>query len=374
MIKKINLVFFCPNLGGGGAEMHLARLLSNLDQGKFELHLIVSRAGGSYLSLLPEQVQIHIICDGKIGSGILGMYKTIKPLSEKLTFLNPDIFVSVMDHSNMMAYYAHKKARSSAKLIFCVQTPILQSLKFNWKPFNQILSWMMPFIYPRADKIISLSIGVKSDLISLSRKLKDNTVVINNIGIDQFKKVEDDPVQKEGVKSIVICGRLIKLKGFDDALRCFKKVSEVIAAELYVIGDGPEKQNLLELSEQLNIKDKVQWLGFVSHPEVIMSHADAFLLCSHYEGFGNVIIEAMSVGLPVVSTDCPYGPGEIIDDNISGVLVPVGDFQRMAKEVVKILSDRKLSEKLIQNAYERVGDFSKERITQQYERLFEKLV
>lgn len=370
MSNKIKIAFFCPNLGGGGAEMHLARLLTHLSNEKFELDLILSRSGGDYLAFLPDYVKVHLLNGGKIPSGVIGMFQTIRPLSKKIKDLQPDLLFSIMDHSNIIAYYAHRLSKSKAKLIFSVQTPILQSLKFTWKPFNQIIRCMMPFIYPNADKIISLSEGVKHDLIKINKKLQSNTVVINNIGIERSSGIESKLPSDSYTKKIVVCGRLLKLKGFHDVIEALPMVLKQVQVELYILGDGPERDNLLQLAKSLAIDDNIKFLGFQRNPGQFMGQSDLFVLSSYYEGFGNVIIEAMALGLPVIATDCPYGPGEIITDGKNGLLVPVGSPRELANAIIKVLTNAKLQLSLSKSGKESVDKYSGSIIASQYEKCF----
>ncbi len=367
MSSKFKIAFFCPNLGGGGAEMHLTRLINHLDSESFEVHLINSRPGGDYLQFLHESVKIHFLSDGRIGSGVLDMFKIINPLAKVLKELKPMVFVSVMDHSNLMAHYAHKKARSKAKLVFCVQTPILQSLKFAWKPFNQIVRWMIPLTYTKADKIISLSEGVKADLIRMNHKLAKNIIVINNIGIEKTSILQKGKFQNSKIKKIIVCGRLIKLKGFHDVIAALPKILKYITVELLILGDGPEKNKLEQQSKSLGVDKNVKFLGFQNNPEEFISQADLFVLSSYYEGFGNVIIEAMSLGVPVVATDCPYGPGEIISDGENGLLVPVGSPGILADEILKVLNNADLAQRLSIAGEKSSKKYSGAAIAKQYE-------
>jgi glycosyltransferase involved in cell wall biosynthesis len=172
---------------------------------------------------------------------------------------------------------------------------------------------------------------------------------------------------------VVAFGRLISRKGFDDLLKAFRIVRDKMKSRLIIIGDGEEHNNLQNLSYSLSLEDDVTLTGYLDNPYEILSSADVFVLSSRWEGFGNVIIEAMACGVPVISTDCPYGPNEIITHGVNGLLVPVGDVQAMAEAIVTLLRDRALRTSLAEAGRKRAQDFSVDKMVAEYEKVFERV-
>jgi glycosyltransferase involved in cell wall biosynthesis len=144
--------------------------------------------------------------------------------------------------------------------------------------------------------------------------------------------------------------------------------------KLVILGEGPDRSRLEKLVVGLGLCDDVALPGFDENPYSAMRHATAFVLSSLYEGFGNVLVEALAVGTPVVSTRCPVGPDEIITDGVTGLLVPPADDEALAQSILRILDDSELRRKLSANGPARAADFGLERSVAQYESAFERLL
>ena len=132
-------------------------------------------------------------------------------------------------------------------------------------------------------------------------------------------------------------GRLEQQKDFPTLIHAFAKVRQMQTAKLVILGSGREEKKLLSLVDELKLNEDVAMLGFVDNPYAYMAKSAVFVLSSAWEGFGNVIVEAMAVGTPVVSTNCPNGPEEILDNGKYGELVSVGDSQAMAEAILRVL-------------------------------------
>jgi glycosyltransferase involved in cell wall biosynthesis len=138
---------------------------------------------------------------------------------------------------------------------------------------------------------------------------------------------------------ILAVGRLTKAKDYPTLFRAFSLVRQVRPAKLLVLGEGEERSNLERLAIELGIQNDVSMSGFVDNPFAFMAKASVFVLSSAWEGFGNVLVEALACGCPVVATDCPSGPREILDNGRYGRLVPVGDHEALAKAILETLDN-----------------------------------
>jgi glycosyltransferase involved in cell wall biosynthesis len=173
---------------------------------------------------------------------------------------------------------------------------------------------------------------------------------------------------------LVACGRLAEQKGFPyliDAMSLVRK--EIPAATLWILGEGPDRRALQEQIDNSSLGNAVRLLGFRDNPYSFMAAADLFVLSSIFEGFGNVIVEAMASGTAVVSTDCPYGPSEIITDGINGLLVPPRDHQALAEAILRVLRSNDLRARLEHAGRQRSKDFSALAIADDYARVFDSL-
>jgi glycosyltransferase involved in cell wall biosynthesis len=169
---------------------------------------------------------------------------------------------------------------------------------------------------------------------------------------------------------LVAVGRLHHQKGFDVLIRAFAQVRRRIPCKLLILGEGILEQELQRLIESLGLTEDAQLAGFQENPYNYMAHAAAFVLSSRYEGFGNVLVEALALGTPVVSTRCPVGPEEILEEGKTGILVPPEDELALAEAILRVLQDRELSATLSSNGPARAEAYSLTRITARYETLF----
>jgi glycosyltransferase involved in cell wall biosynthesis len=230
-------------------------------------------------------------------------------------------------------------------------------------------------LYRRADQIVALSQGVADDLVRLDPALTSRTVVIHNACVDErVRAASARPVARDGVpagrKLIVACGRLHRQKGFEHLLRAMAELRGRVPSHLWILGEGPERAALEGLARTLGIERDVTFLGFREDPYRFMAAGDVFVLSSLYEGFGNVVVEAMACGLPVVSTDCPHGPSEIITEGVNGLLVPPTDPAALAQALERVLRDDALRARLAEGSRQRARDFEAEAIAARYAEVF----
>ncbi len=370
MNKVHKILFFTSSLGGGGAEMHLLRLLNHFDYQKFKISLALVRSGGSYESKLTNQVEVHYLPTGKINSSTLRMLRAIIPLRRLIQQQKPDIICSVMDHANLAAILARQKMENSPKLILCVQNQPLKQ--------HQWLLHLMKTLYSKADGVIALSQGVADDLNKLIPSIRQKITVIYNAGFeDQIISLAKEPLPDNFQKTdplIVACGRLTEQKGFSYLIEAFSQLRHQIPAQLWIIGEGKLKSKLERQIRDLNLEDHVKLLGFQDNPYKYMASGDVFILSSLFEGFGNVIVEAMACETAVISTKCPSGPDEIIDHGINGFLVPVGNSEELAKSTIDLLKNSELRQKISFEGHNRANNFHAQVIANNYEKYFLKLI
>jgi glycosyltransferase involved in cell wall biosynthesis len=179
---------------------------------------------------------------------------------------------------------------------------------------------------------------------------------------------------KKKENSIVAVGRLHTVKGFDRLLKIWAKtVEEHPYWKLYLVGDGEEKQSLLDLTEKLGISESVVFTGALSHEEVLdtMKKSSVYVMTSYSEGFPFVLIEAMSCGLPIVAFDVRVGPRAIIKDGENGILVKDDNFEAFNTALCQLIDDEKLRLDYGNSALERANDFTEEKIVQKWISIFE---
>jgi glycosyltransferase involved in cell wall biosynthesis len=368
-------MFYCPFLGRGGAEKHFTRLAASFNSTDYEKIMVVSKSGGEYEEILNGKNVRLISLDIKSSSSLLTLIWSIFPLVKLINREKPDVFLSVMDMVNAIVSIVKKLSRPRFKVVYLVQASLKNAIAFQKSNLKSFLNRIMPGIYANADGVIVLSEGVRQEIIGRLPPEKTRHIhTIHNIGITE----ENIIVSQSGLRnkhSIVCCGRLVKLKGFDVLIRSMVEVRQKFpSVHLSIVGDGPERQNLEKLVQDLSLQNNVKFVGFVKAPEQYFLSSEIFALTSFLEGFGNVIVEAMVSGAAVIATDCPHGPKEIIQHGINGLLVPVNNIEALSKAIIQMLENPELLRKLATAGMNRSKDFLPEVIAKQFEAKIEEVL
>src|ERR1043166_6358753 len=372
--RKLHVLFFTSKLGGGGAEKHMLRLVNHLDRDKFRVSLALVKPGGGFEAACAGDVTKHYLNRSSKGSSTIGMLRSIRPLRRVIEQERPDVVVSVIDLANIANVLAVRGVATPPKVVLGVQTPPSIAYGQSWHPVSNLILRLMPKLYPRADRIVALSNGVAADLVSLASGAPESINVIHNAGVeaDVLEKLQGKLAADELPDSrlIVACGRLKALKGFDYLIDALVEVRKTLPASLWIVGEGEERAALEKKVRRLGLENFVRLLCLQDNPFKYMAAADVFVLSSLFEGFGNVIVEAMACGVPVVATACPYGPQEIISDGHNGILVPPADARALANGILRVLNDGAVSRKLAIAGKERSNDFNAQTIANAYGNLF----
>ena len=225
--------------------------------------------------------------------------------------------------------------------------------------------------YPYADAVVGVSQGVVAELARIPNLTHDRIHTVYNpiVSPDLDRKgleLAGHPWIDNPLCPVVLAiGRLKKVKDFPTLLTAFARLVAQRPVRLIVLGQGRLRPSLLSMAQRIGIAEHVDFPGFVENPYAFLSKANLFVLSSRYESLSNVLIEALACGCPVVSTDCPYGPREILEDGRLGPLVPVGDADALAAAMARTLDDPPRSDVLRMRA----GFFSIERAVDRYEQL-----
>ena len=225
--------------------------------------------------------------------------------------------------------------------------------------------------YPYADAVVGISLGVSSELAGICGVPHSRIHTIYNPAVpDNLPlKVREGPdhpwCRESGPPLIVSIGRLHRQKDFPTLLTAFARFLEHRPARLLVLGKGPQLSELSKLAGELGISRHVDFPGFVDNPYAFLARARLFVQSSRHEGFGNVLVEAMACGCPVVATDCPSGPSEILENGRWGQLVPVGDPAALAEAMARAMDAPPRRDAL----RDRASFFSVDRAVSRYEEL-----
>lgn len=339
-IQCNRLAFYLPSLAGGGAQrvfLHLAK--GFVDRG-YEVHLVLARAEGPYLPQIPKEVRVVDLRAPRVLASLLGLVRYLR--REK-----PFAMLSALDHANAVAIAARSIARVPTRIIVTVHsTPSQVVANARTLPARLLPLWTRP-IYRRASAVVGVSQGVANELVHYIGVPEQKVQVVYNpiITPDLFRKAQeplDHPWFREGEPPVVLgVGRLTKPKDFPTLIRAFALVRRQRPTRLMILGEGEERPALESLVRELGLEADVALPGFVQNPYAYMKRAGVFVLSSRWEGLPTVLIEALALGTPVVATNCPSGPAEVLKGGQIGALVEVGDVGALAG-AIHLAIDKKL--------------------------------
>lgn len=295
---------------------------------------------------------------------------SLLPLAHYFKRRFPIAVIPVYDFLEPVVILALKLSRIRARLIFTMRnaTTFLQDLS---NPKRTVVEKLFSLTLRRADILVAVSHGVAQDWARYFGIDRSRIIVIYNpVDTQRIQSLSQVPIKKLEIAKfletrepiIIAVGRLEPQKDFSTLLKAIAKVREQISCRLLLLGEGSERTKLEKTVNELKLREAVSMPGFVQNPYPYMAKASMLVLSSRYEGFPNVILEALSLGLPVVSTDCPHGPAEILENGRYGTLVPVGDVNAMAEAILETLT--KPHNKLSLQA--RAREFSPEKIASEY--------
>ena len=330
-----HIAIFVPSMRGGGAERVMLTLANKFAERGHRVDLVLAKAEGPYLPDMSDKVRL-------VDLNVPRVLRSLWPLMRYLRRERPDAMLSALNYANVIAILAWKLARVPTRLVVSEHTAVSRPLKGRT---ISITRHLMKRLYPIADKVVCVSGEIEKNMQRLIGVPPDKTVTIYNpVDIVKIEKIMQEPVSHPWVLSrtapvILAAGRLTEAKDYPTLLRAFKHLRDRRTARLIILGQGEEESRLKALSEELGISGDVDFAGFHDNPFAWMARCDVYVMSSAWEGFGNVLVEAMCTGVAVVSTDCNSGPREILEGGRWGRLVPVGDADALAQAMADALND-----------------------------------
>ena len=333
------VAFYTHALYNGGIERALFNLAASFVSRNVRVDFVVDKTAWTpFTDQLPEGVRLVDLGATHIGQ------RPIR-LARYLRRERPRAILSANHFSNEVAVFAAWWAGIGTRVMVTEHTT--QSVELRSLPTLHPRRLLLPAIakaaYRRADAVVAVSKGVAQDVESLFGLPSGRVRTIYNAVItpDVVRRSHEPllhPWFAPGQPPVVLgIGRLELQKDFASLIRAFGEVRAAMDARLVLLGEGSRRAELAALTGQLGLESDVKLDGFVTNPYPYLRQAKVFVLSSAWEGLGNVLIEALACGTPVVSTDCPSGPAEILDGGRFGTLVPVGDAQRLATAILAVL-------------------------------------
>jgi glycosyltransferase involved in cell wall biosynthesis len=329
----MKIAVFLPDLCPGGAErMHL-HMAEHWLRSNIQTEFVLSQQQGELLNLVPRDATV-------VNLGATRVRSAIRPLARYLRDSRPQALLAAMWPLTAVSPLAARIAGFRGRVVISEHAPQSMSYAERGKFQNILMCASMGALYPCADARVAVSEGVANDMARLSgMDCGEITVIHNPAAVGRVVGRSDCKLPSIcGAGPLVLSvGTLKPVKRHDLLIRAFARM-EVPSARLCILGEGQERERLEALVRELGMCERVLLRGFEAVTAPWYAHADLFVLSSDHEGFGNVIVEALEQGTPVVSTDCPFGPREILENGKFGTLVPVGDVDALAKAMEDALS------------------------------------
>lgn len=361
--KSVALVM--PSFQGGGVERIVVRTALELIKQGFNVEIVVASDRGPFRKSVPDHVSV-VNLNVPLGSGRLIL--AVWPLARYLRNRHPSVLWSSMTEMNIVSLVAKLVAGVDGWLIVSEHNTL--SVRVNNRLRRRILALLARLLYPRADRIHAVSKGVANDLASVTGLDRTQVKVIGNpVVTPEILREAAEPLTHpwfatSDVPVVLAVGRLVPAKDFGSLIMAFSEVVRQCRARLVILGEGPERRRLEGLVRSLKLEQVVEMPGFVLNPYRYMTRATVFVLSSRWEGLPTVLIEAMALGIPVVATDCPSGPAEILEGGRWGKLVPVGSVTMLASGILQVLRER--APERIEGARERASQFGVQAVVERY--------
>jgi glycosyltransferase involved in cell wall biosynthesis len=332
------LAIFAPSMAGGGAERVALKLAEGFVDRGFEVDLVLSAAEGPRMTEVRDDVRVVDLDARRV-------LTSLPALARYLAKERPLALASHLNHANVVALVAAKLARYRGRVVVVEHNTLSEAARNGKSRRDRMMPHIVRRAYRRADYVVGVSGGVVQDLARFTslpaEKLK---VVLNPVVTpdltERAKEPIDHPWFTNGSQVFVAVGRLRPQKDFRTLLQAFSRVRAKRPARLLILGEGPERSELEALARELGVAKDVLLPGSVENPYAYLSRAVAFVLSSRWEGLPTVLIEALACGVPVIATDCPSGPREILADGRYGMLVGVNAVEDIAAAMEDALDGR----------------------------------
>ena len=319
-----------PSLAGGGAQRIFVDLARGLLDRSFDVDVVVVRDEGELRDSVPPGAEVVVLGGGRVSGAV-------PELARYLRTRRPDVVVPAIFHMSLCTLLAARVVRPRVPVVVTHHNQLTLYARHGAHAKDRVVPWLVRAGYPFADRVVAVSEGVADDLASVTRLRRSAIdVVYNPVDADRVRAAAQAPVEHPWLAGkthpvLVAAGRLTTQKDFATLLRAVALLD--VDVRLVVLGAGELRPELERLARHLGVADRVDFPGFAPNPYPSYRAADAFVLSSRWEGLPTVLVEALVLGVPVVATDCPSGPAEILAGGRWGRLVPPGDPAAMAEAI-----------------------------------------
>jgi glycosyltransferase involved in cell wall biosynthesis len=335
-LKKLSI--YLPSLRGGGAERAMVTLANGFAARGHRVDLVLAKAEGPYLVDVAAAVRV---IDLKAG----GVFKSLPGLVCYLRRKRPDAMLSAMSHANVIALIARRLARVPTRLVVSERAS-LAGVRDHYKGLgHRLIRGLMRLTYPSADAVTVVARAMADDVavglgVERSRIHAIYNPVVTPALVHAALETPGHSWFSDGGPPVILSvGRLSAEKDFPTLIKAFATLCKQRPARLIILGEGEDRSLLEKQVQELGLEADVALPGFAANPYAYMRQAGLFVLSSRFEGLPGVLIQAMACGTPVVSTNCPTGPDEILENGRWGRLVPVGDVTALTVAMVETMAE-----------------------------------
>lgn len=357
-----------PSLNGGGAERAAVTVLNALEPSRYTKSLYLFRREGPYLRDVADDVELVAApSDGRIAR--------VRRLADFLRAWRPDVVVAFLSYFS--TYLAMRLAGSRARFVINQQTPLsafLTDRDYAWRsPLRRrTFEAVARYVYPRADAVVATSRGVGDDLSAhFGVRAEMIATIPNPFDLGAIARAAEEPLAlaaREGVPIIVSAGRLAEAKNWPLLIDALHLLKRDLGFHAVILGEGELETEIRRRIDEAGLAADVTLCGFQANPWKYMARGDVFVLTSRYEGFGNVLVEAMACGTPVVATASP-GTRAIVQSGLNGLLVDAHEADAVASALARVLGDDAFRRQLVSGARASAQQYALAEVVAAYDRL-----
>ena len=359
-MSKKAISFFIPSLQGGGAQRVVVNLANALtEMTDHPIHVVLAHKVGRFVDELRPEVKI-------IDLGTKRASRSILALGRYMRRERPLAMISTLNYANVICLVSGLLAGRPCRLIVREANVVRRSSGTSLEGIKATaVLYLMRLLYPRADRVVAICRDVEQSMLDAGIKIRDKMVRIGNpVQLKSWQAGGDqlDWLPRNGTRLVCAMGRLTRQKGFDILLDAFARLEDK-SLHLAILGEGPLRSELERRAEELGVRSRVHMPGFVASPGAVLHRSELFVLSSRWEGFVNVLLEALAAGVPVVAANCPGAAREILENGAHGHLVAPEDPDALAEGIERAL---KSPAGTSESRKKRAADFSAEKVAAKY--------
>jgi glycosyltransferase involved in cell wall biosynthesis len=367
------IAVFLSGLSGGGAQRRSLLLARGFVERGCTVDVVVVRSEGPFRAAVPAGARLFVLESYVAHLPVIRNFKglwvmsSLFALARYLAVERPHVLLSTSIPANLAALWGRALSHTRIPIVITANLNLTKATA-KWGAFiAKLLHWLISRAYNSAQAVIAISRGVAEDLMTVTGIAEERVFQIYNpLDLELVARLSRETVHHPWLSTdappvVLAVGKLKLQKDYPTLVRAFARVQANRKMHLVILGEGEERARIERLTKELGIENDVYMPGFVENPFAWMVRASVFVLASAWEGFSNVLLEALACGCTVVSTDCPSGPREILADGKFGYLVPVGNDAALADAILAALSAPSQREHSIARATEFSFDVAIER-------------